>query len=160
AAVRRDGLRKPERVRAMNRGVSTVRRAGLALVAAGMLAMPVPATAQQDDARGSAPIDLTGWWVSVVTEDWRWRMVTPAKGDYASVPLTDEGVRVAGEWGPGAVADACMPFGAPALMRMPTRLRITWADANALRLESDHGMQVRELRFASAAEAAGEPSRQ
>ena len=41
-------------------------------------------------ARASAPIDLTGYWVSVVTQDWRWRMVTPAKGDYASIPITLE----------------------------------------------------------------------
>ena len=34
-----------------------------------------------------ARIDVTGYWVSVVTEDWRWRMLTPPKGDYASLPL-------------------------------------------------------------------------
>src|SRR3977135_3055736 len=45
-----------------------------------------------------APIDLTGYWVSVVTEDWRWRMLTPPKGDYASVPINDEGRRVADTW--------------------------------------------------------------
>ena len=32
-------------------------------------------------ARAAAPVDLTGTWVSVVTEDWQWRMVTPKKGD-------------------------------------------------------------------------------
>ena len=37
--------------------------------------------------RAMAPIDLTGYWVAVISEDWRWRMVTPAKGDYASIPL-------------------------------------------------------------------------
>ena len=41
--------------------------------------------------QAGAPIDLTGYWVSVVTEDWRWRMVTPPKGDFASVPLNPEG---------------------------------------------------------------------
>ena len=41
--------------------------------------------------RQTAPVDLTGNWVSVVTEDWQWRMLTPAKGDYASVPLTPAG---------------------------------------------------------------------
>ena len=30
-------------------------------------------------ARADAPIDLTGYWVSVVTQDWRWRMVTPGE---------------------------------------------------------------------------------
>src|SRR5262249_2922572 len=31
--------------------------------------------------KAGAPIDLTGYWVSVVSEDWRYRMVTPPKGD-------------------------------------------------------------------------------
>ena len=51
-------------------------------------------------AQAAAPIDLTGWWVSIVTEDWRWRMVTPAKLDYASVPISNEGRRVADTWDP------------------------------------------------------------
>src|ERR1700704_6061505 len=45
-----------------------------------------------------APIDVTGYWVAVITEDWRWRMLTPPKGDYASVPMNDEGRRVADTW--------------------------------------------------------------
>ena len=40
--------------------------------------------------RAAAPIDLTGYWVSIVTQDWRWRMVTPANGDYPRLPLTPE----------------------------------------------------------------------
>ena len=32
-------------------------------------------------AKASAPVDPTGYWVAVVNEDWRYRMVTPAKGD-------------------------------------------------------------------------------
>jgi len=51
-------------------------------------------------ARAIAPYDFTGYWVSVVTEDWRWRMMTPAKGDYASVPLNAEATRVADAWDP------------------------------------------------------------
>src|SRR5207237_4121701 len=49
-------------------------------------------------ARASAPVDLTGQWVSIVTEDWRWRMVTPAKRDYAGVPLNAEGRKAADAW--------------------------------------------------------------
>src|SRR5215213_6407192 len=52
--------------------------------------------------QASAPIDLTGYWVSIVTEDWRWRMVTPPKGDYASVPINPEGRKVAQAWDPAA----------------------------------------------------------
>src|SRR5882762_3159613 len=50
--------------------------------------------------RAAAPYDFTGYWVSVVTEDWRWRMMTPARGDYASVPLNAEAERVADAWDP------------------------------------------------------------
>ena len=48
--------------------------------------------------RAAAAFDLTGTWVAVVTEDWRWRMVTPPKNDVASVPLNAEGRKVAAAW--------------------------------------------------------------
>src|SRR5688572_13854775 len=51
-------------------------------------------------ARASAPVDLTGHWVSVVTEDWRYRMITPPKGEYGSVPLNAEGRKIADSWDP------------------------------------------------------------
>ena len=54
---------------------------------------PPPAPARTP--RTAAPIDLTGNWVSVVTEEWLWRMTTPRKGDYTSIPLSEEGRRVA-----------------------------------------------------------------
>src|SRR5207247_7655993 len=43
---------------------------------------------QAQSPTAAQPIDLTGYWVSVVTQDWRWRMVTPAKGDYAGVHIS------------------------------------------------------------------------
>ena len=49
-------------------------------------------------ARAVAPIDLTGYWVSVVSEDWRHRMATSRKGDYESLPLNAEGRRIADMW--------------------------------------------------------------
>src|SRR5438105_218613 len=49
-------------------------------------------------AKDAAPIDLTGQWVSVVTEDYRFRMVTPQRGDYSSVPLTPAGLKLADSW--------------------------------------------------------------
>ena len=78
-----------------------------------------------------APLDLTGQWVAIVNEDWRWRMVTPPHGDYASVPLNAEGRRVADLWEP-AQDGACEAYGAAGLMRMPTRLRIAWDGDDAL----------------------------
>src|ERR1035438_5037251 len=50
--------------------------------------------------KAGAPIDLTGYWVAVVTEDWRFRMMTPSKGDYLSVPINMESKRVADAWDP------------------------------------------------------------
>ena len=113
--------------------------------------------------RAAAPIDLTGYWVSVVTEDWRWRMVTPKKGDYASVPLTAEGRRVADTWDPEkekASPQECRAFGAPALLRLPTRLHITWQDDTTLKLETDAGTQTRLLHFGPVPVSIGERSRQ
>jgi hypothetical protein len=101
-------------------------------------------------ARAIAPVDLTGYWVSIVTEDWRWRMMTPAKGDYASVPLNAEGTRVADAWDPAkdeAAGELCRSYGAPAIMRVPGRLRITWQDDNTLRIDTDAGTQTRLFRF-------------
>jgi hypothetical protein len=101
-------------------------------------------------ARSVAPIDLTGYWVSVITEDWRWRMTTPARGDYASVPITNEARRVADTWdlaADEASGNACKPFGVGNIMRMPGRLHITWQDDTTLKLEFDAGTQTRLLNF-------------
>jgi hypothetical protein len=96
--------------------------------------------------QASAPIDLTGYWVSIVNEDWRWRMVTPPKGDYASVPISPEGRKVADTWDPSKDG-SCLAFGAAGLMRMPTRLHITWENENTLKIETDNGQQTRRLVF-------------
>jgi hypothetical protein len=109
--------------------------------------------------RAAAPIDLTGYWVSVVTEDWRWRMLTPPKGDYTSVPLNAEGRKVADTWDPTkAAGDGCKAYGAAALMRMPGRLHITWENDNTLRIETDAGLQTRLLHFDKSAKSSAAPS--
>ncbi len=100
--------------------------------------------------KAAAPIDLTGYWVAVVTEDWRYRMVTPAKGDYASVPLNPEGRKVADTWDPAKdemEGNQCKSYGAPAIMRVPGRVHITWADDNTLKVEMDAGTQTRTFYF-------------
>lgn len=108
-------------------------------------------------ARAAAPVDFTGYWVSVVTEDWRWRMLLPAKGDYSSVPLNAEGRRVAGLWDPANIAaDGCKPYGAAAILRVPGRLRIAWDNDTTLRIDADAGQQTRLLRFNTPASTAGE----
>jgi len=108
--------------------------------------------------KASATIDLTGYWVSVVTEDWLYRMVTPAKGDYSSVPLNAEGRKMADAWDPAkdeAAGNQCKAYGAPALMRIPGRLHITWQDDNTLEVETDAGTQTRLLHFGATASGAG-----
>jgi len=107
-----------------------------------------PASAQEAvTARSAAPADLTGYWTAVVTEDWRWRMVTPPRGDYASMPLSEEGRRVADTWDPAEGGNSCKAYGAAGVMRMPLRVRISWEDDTTLRIDTDHGMQTRLLRF-------------
>ena len=102
--------------------------------------------------RAEAPFDPTGYWVSIVTEDWRFRMVTPAKGDYASVPLNAEGKRIAGTWDPGkdeASGEQCRSYGAPALMRIPGRIHVSWQDDQTLKIETDAGTQTRIFNFSA-----------
>lgn len=98
--------------------------------------------------RASAPVDLTGNWVAVVTEDWMWRMRTPPKGDYTSVPLTPEGRKVADQWDP-SMDGRCEAYGVGGIMRMPGRLRISWDNDTTLKIETDAGQQTRLLRFAA-----------
>jgi hypothetical protein len=98
--------------------------------------------------REAAPIDLEGYWTTLITEDWRWRMVTPPKGDISSFTfLNDEAIRVTNEWDPQRDEGTCRPYGAGNLMRMPIRVHITWEDEDTLKLESDHGMQTRYFHF-------------
>jgi hypothetical protein len=115
-----------------------------------------PPVAAQD----AAAIDLTGYWVSVVIEDWKWRMVTPKKGMYDSLTLNAEGRRVGDTWDPArdeAAGEQCRAYGAANIMRLPGRLHITWQDANTLRIDTDAGTQTRSFRF-GAAPAPGEPT--
>jgi hypothetical protein len=100
--------------------------------------------------RADAPADFTGYWVAIVTEDWRWRMVTPKKGDYASLPLNAEGRKVADAWDPAAdeaAGNQCKAYGAAGGMRIPGRLNITWENDTTLKIELDAGTQTRLLRF-------------
>ena len=129
----------------------------------------VPLYAQRGGGRGGPPpaareaaaLDLTGYWVSVVVEDWKWRMVTPKKGVYDSLPLNAEARKVADTWDPAkdeAAGEQCRAYGAANVMRLPGRLHITWEDGNTLRIDTDAGTQTRQLRFAPAASAPGEPT--
>src|ERR1700709_610918 len=93
---------------------------------------------QLQTAKAAAPIDVTGYWVSIVTEDWRYRMVTPAKGDYQAVPMNADARKIADAWDPAAdeaAGNQCRSYGAAAIMRVPGRIHISWQDDKTLRLD-------------------------
>lgn len=94
-------------------------------------------------------IDLTGVWVSVVNEDWNYRMVRPPKGDYRLMQMTPEGRRVADMWDPNSDG-SCLAYGAASLVRVPQRMRISWESDSVLKLETDAGQQVRRFVFGAA----------
>jgi hypothetical protein len=112
-------------------------------------------------AKASAPIDLTGYWVAVVNEDWRYRMVMPPKGDYRGVPITKEALQVVNAWDPAAdeaAGNQCKSYGAAAIMRVPGRIHVTWQDYNTLRLDTDAGTQTRLFQFALVPAPAEKPT--
>src|SRR5579863_8840991 len=127
------------------------------LVIAAALALPLLAqppggrrAGPPPNPKAAAPIDLTGYWVSIVTEDWRYRMVTPAPGDYQGVPMTAAAVKMADGWDPAkdeAAGEQCKSYGAPAILRVPEHLRVTWLDDQTLRMETDAGKQTRLFHF-------------
>lgn len=142
----------------MNRASTSSRVASgaaavLLLIAAAAHAQFGPPPVPQGDAREIAPIDLTGQWVSIVTEDWRFRMMTPPKNDYPGLPLNAAARAAADAWDPArdeAEGNECKAYGAGGIMRMPTRLRIDWQDANTLEIRADAGRQTRVLHFGDA----------
>ena len=101
-------------------------------------------------ARAIAPKDLTGYWVSVVAEHWHLRMLVPPRGEFAMLPLNPEARKIAMAWDPAkdqADGNACRSYGAAAIMRVPSRLHIHWADDNTLQVDVDSGTQTRRFYF-------------
>src|SRR5207244_12514742 len=134
----------------------------IALAAVAALASPAALQAQRGGppatAKASAPIDLTGYWVAVVNEDWRFRMVTPPKGDFRGIPITQEAVKIANAWDPAAdeaAGNQCKSYCAAASMRVPGRIHLTWQDDNTLKLDFDAGTPTRLFRFGDQPSAAG-----
>jgi hypothetical protein len=121
------------------------------------------AVAQQQPARSArdrAPIDITGYWVSYVTENWRYRMVTPPKGEYRRIPSSRAALPLINAWDPAAderAGSQCKSYGAGNIMSVPGRLHITWQDADTLKIDTDAGMQTRLLRFSPRGSTAAGP---
>ena len=123
--------------------------------------------------KAMAPIDLTGYWTAVITEDWHVRMLTAPKGDFGSgiagtienpgvgfigagpnpsdkgnIPYKAAAAQAAMKWDPAkdeAEGNACKGYGAPGVMRLPTHLHITWQDDNTLKIDADYGTQTRVI---------------
>jgi hypothetical protein len=148
----------------MKFGRGNSRRAGALLLI--LMTMSLPAQTQERGVaprtpKDGAPIDLTGYWVAIVSEDWRFRMVTPPRGDYPDItPLNEAGKKIADAWDPAKDETAglqCKAYGAANIMRIPTRLHITWANDTTLKLETDAGTQTRLFRFGKPQPPAGMP---
>jgi hypothetical protein len=100
--------------------------------------------------QAQAPFDLAGTWVPLVTEDWRNRMVTPPKGDYESVPISNAGRQAADAWDPAkdeAAGEQCKAYGAPSIMRLAGRFRIAWENPTTIKIDTEAGTQTRRLVF-------------
>jgi len=136
------------------------RGAWVVCVSALMTALAVPMNAQRGRGgppappapRTAAPVDLTGQWVSLITEEWRQRQFTGAKGDFGSlnVVLLPPARKIAASWDPArdaAAGEQCKAYGAAGVMRLPTRVRVSWQDDAALKLETDAGTQTRLFKF-------------
>lgn len=100
--------------------------------------------------RTAAPFDITGYWVALITDDWRYRMLTPPKGNVDYLPVNAEGRRITEAWDPAkdeANGEQCKAYGAGGVMRLPGRLHITWESDNTLRIDTDAGTQTRRFFF-------------
>ena len=168
--TRRSGCHETTKTR---KGVPVSRfRAFVALgVFAALFLVPVLAYAQRGQGgppaappapQAAAPIDLTGYWVSMVVDEWRFR-VSPQKGDILYLPLNAEARQTANAWDPAkdeADGKSCKSYGAVGLMQRPGRLHITWENPTTLKVEADAGTQTRLLRFGPAPAEKGPPSLQ
>lgn len=120
-------------------------------------AQPPGSRANPPNARDQAPYDPSGYWVSLVTQNWRSRMVVMGPGDYIGVPINAAAKKAADAWTPAAAAAAarsCETYGGGIIMYLPERIHIGWQDANDLKVETDAGMQTRVLHFVSAGRGA------
>jgi hypothetical protein len=147
--------------------VKSICRLVAAVAAASIVILPWLASAQRQQpsasappptVQASAPFDMTGYWVSVITQNWRLRMVVPPKGDYMGVPISAASKAIADAWDPkkdDPASEACKGYGAAIVMTMPERLHITWQDTSTLRMDIDAGMQTRLFHFGEWARRGG-----
>src|SRR3984957_6255151 len=110
--------------------------------------------------QAGAPIDLTGYWVSQIVDEWRFRR-SPQKGDIAYLPINGEARKIALAWDPDKdTADGaqCKAYGAVGVMQRPGRLHVAWKDESTLQIDADAGTQTRLLHFGAASAPSGDPT--
>ncbi len=90
--------------------------------------------------------NIEGQWVSIVNEDWLWRMRVPEKGDFTSIPYNARAREVGEAWDE-SMANSCLRYGAAGIMRQPMRIRTEWDSDSVLTLETDYGQQTRRFIF-------------
>ena len=166
-------------------------------IAVGVLASQCELLAQGRGGRGRggppqtakqmAPVDFTGYWTTVITEDWHERMLDAPKGDFGTgapgaiaipgggfvgrgpnpsdrgnIPYNVAGAQLAMKWDPAkdeADGNQCRSYGAAGILRQPTHLHITWQDDYTLKMEADYGTQTRLFHFARPAEGGQTPAK-
>jgi hypothetical protein len=118
--------------------------------------------------KAGAPVEMTGYWVSMVVEDWKYRMLPPTKvkapppgifGGGIGVPVNPAALKAAMAWDPAkdeAAGEQCRSYGAANIMRVPGRIHITWQDEQTLKIETDAGMQTRLFHFGAAQGSGGD----
>lgn len=153
------------------------KRLALIMSAAALMALSVPGLNAQGGrggrggpppvAKAMAPVDFSGTWTAVITEDWHQRMLTAPKGDFgaggpgavilpgerpagSNIPFNAAGRKAAMDWDPAkdeAAGEQCKAYGAVGSLRLPTHLRVSWQDDNTLKFETDFGSQTRLIHF-------------
>ena len=164
--------------RPVGRRAGSVERVAIAAVIAVGLCALAPISAEAQRGRGGAAaqpaattpksqapagtlLDLTGYWLSIVTEDWRYRMMTMPKGEHPGMPLNAEGNKIANAWDPAkdeAAGEQCRAYGAAGVMRMPGRIHITWESDTTLKVETEAGTQTRLFVFGKPPADTGAPT--
>ena len=151
----------PRRCAARLAGILAAVSCGCLPVSAWPQAARSPADSDATSAQRQAPFDLQGYWVSMITQNWQFRMIVPGPGEYADIPINRQAKQFADVWKAEtaeAAGQQCAAYGAAVIMRLPERLHIHWQDANLLLVQTDSGMQTRSLHFGSTEAPAGEPA--
>jgi len=94
--------------------------------------------------KDGSPVRHPGYWVSVVTEDWRFRHGDSPKGIYTGVSLNAEGRKIADAWDPAndeATGEQCRATGLRTSCGCPDAFT-SLQDEQTLKIETDAAKQT------------------